>query len=55
MTSSHSNASAMTDAQKSEHIKSTVLAAGVALRERHRWLRHQDAIGAGIMIFPCSA
>lgn len=50
MTSSHSNASAMTDAQKSEHIKNTVLAAGVALRERHRWLRHQDAIGAGIMI-----
>lgn len=50
MTSLHSNASTMTDAQKAEHIKSTVLAAGVELRARHGWLKHQDAIGAGIMI-----
>lgn len=40
---------ALTDGQKAEHIKSVVLAAGVALRERHPWLRHQDAIGATIM------
>ena len=40
----------MTDAEKAEHIKSTVLAAGVALRQRHPWLRHQDAIGAGILV-----
>ena len=50
MTSPNSSALAMTDAQKAEHIKSTVLAAGVELRARHGWLRHQDAIGASIMI-----
>jgi len=40
----------MTDAQKSEHIRSVVLQAGEDLRARHPWLRHQDAIGATIMI-----
>jgi fatty acid desaturase len=39
----------MSDAQKSEHIRSVVLQAGVALRARHPWLQQQDAIGAGIM------
>lgn len=40
---------AMSDAQKSAHIRQTVLQAGVALRERHPWLRHQDAIGGSVM------
>ena len=39
----------LTDEQKSIHIRDTVLAAGVALRERHPWLKHQDFIGASIM------
>lgn len=39
----------LSDARKAEHIKDTVLAAGVALRARHPWLKHQDAIGATIM------
>lgn len=39
----------MTDAEKSAHIKKVVLAAGEELRERHPWLRHQNAIGAGIL------
>ncbi|SDW98549.1 fatty acid desaturase [Marinobacter mobilis] len=41
---------AMTDLQKTEHIRKTVLDAGRALRERHSWLRHQNTIGATIMI-----
>lgn len=41
--------SKMTDAAKADYIRKTVLAAGVELRERHPWLKHQDAIGAGIM------
>lgn len=44
------NPAQMTDVQKSAHIKAVVLDAGVKLRERHTWLRHQDAIGAGVMI-----
>lgn len=40
----------MSDAQKSEHIRSVVLKAGEDLRARHPWLRHQDAIGATIMV-----
>ena len=37
------------DEEKTAYVKREVLAAGVALRERHPWLRHQDAIGAAIM------
>lgn len=44
-------AAQMTDAEKSAHIKKVVLAAGDNLRERHPWLRHQNAIGAGILGF----
>jgi hypothetical protein len=40
---------AMTDAQKEAHIKAVVTQAGVALRERFPVLKHQDAIGAGIL------
>ena len=36
--------------QKSAHIRQVVLDAGQALRARHAWLRHQDAIGLGILI-----
>jgi len=39
------------DAERAEHIRREVMAAGDALRVRHPWLRHQDAIGAAIMAF----
>jgi len=39
----------LTDEQKSVYIRTKVLDAGVALRERHHWLKHQDFIGASIM------
>jgi fatty acid desaturase len=40
----------MNDAQKANHIREVVLQAGVDLRARHTWLRHQDAIGMGLML-----
>ena len=39
----------MSDAEKTAHIKKVVLAAGEDLRERHPWLRRQNAIGASIL------
>jgi len=39
----------MTDAEKSAHIKQVVTAAGEDLRERHPWLKRQNAIGATLM------
>ena len=47
--SQHVNPNRMSDAQKSEHIRAVVLQAGVELRQRHPWLRHQDAIGVTVM------
>lgn len=41
----------MTDAEKTAHIKKVVRQAGDGLRQRHRWLRYQDAIGVGILLF----
>lgn len=41
----------MTDARKTARIKTVVTRAGAELRERYPILRHQDAIGAGILIF----
>lgn len=38
------------DTQKTEYVRREVTRAGAELRERHPWLKHQDAIGAGIMI-----
>jgi fatty acid desaturase len=38
------------DARKADHIRTVVLQAGQDLRARHPWLRHQDAIGAAIMV-----
>lgn len=38
------------DAQKTEYVRREVTRASAELRERHPWLQHQDAIGAGIMI-----
>lgn len=40
----------MTDAQKAEHIRKVVLDAGIALRARHPWLRHQNTIGVTILV-----
>jgi fatty acid desaturase len=40
----------MSDAEKADHIRTVVLQAGEALRQRYPWLRHQDAIGATIMV-----
>lgn len=37
--------------QRSAHIREVVLAEGVRLRQRHPWLLHQDALGAGILAF----
>lgn len=37
------------DTQKTEYVRREVTRAGVELRERHPWLKHQDAIGGGIM------
>lgn len=39
----------MSDRDRAERIRQVVTAAGIALRERHPWLLHQDAIGAGIL------
>lgn len=38
-------------AVRAEYIRQVVTHAGELLRRRHRWLRHQDAIGAGILVF----
>jgi fatty acid desaturase len=38
-------------AQRSAHIREVVLAKGVELRERYPILKHQDALGAGILAF----
>jgi len=40
----------LTDAQKTARIKAVVTRAGEDLRRRHPWLRHQDAIGMGILL-----
>jgi len=40
----------VTDAEKTAQIRARVSAACTALRTRHPWLRHQDAIGLGIML-----
>ena len=40
-----------TDAQRADHIRKLVTQAGVELRERHPILKHQDAIGAAILVF----
>lgn len=37
--------------ERSERIRQVVNAAGALLRQRHPWLRHQDAIGAAILAF----
>lgn len=37
--------------QRSAHIREVVLARGVELRERYPLLKHQDALGAGILAF----
>jgi len=41
----------LSSAEKTAYIRKVVLQAGEDLRARHSWLKHQDAIGAGIMIF----
>jgi len=42
--------STMTDAEKTDHIRKTILEEGRALRRRHPWLeKHQNLIGATIM------
>ncbi|WP_415753959.1 fatty acid desaturase [Pseudomonas leptonychotis] len=50
---SHSPAStaALNDQQRSAYIREQVLAHGVELRQRFPILKHQDALGAGILLF----
>lgn len=50
MTSKSPSASQMSDAEKTAHIKRVVLQAGQDLRERHPWLKHQNAIGVSILL-----
>ncbi len=40
----------LSDAEKTRKIKQVVIKAGEDLRERHPWLKHQDFIGASIML-----
>lgn len=44
----------MSDAEKTAYIKAEINRAGQALRERHSWLKHQDAIGVSIMLLGLS-
>ncbi len=39
----------MSDAEKTAYIRQVIVTAGQELRQRHRWLQHQDAIGVSIM------
>ncbi|WP_296436213.1 fatty acid desaturase [Zhongshania sp.] len=41
---------ALTNEEKTAFIRKSVLQAGDELRAKHRWLKHQDAIGAIIMV-----
>ncbi|MDA7087496.1 fatty acid desaturase [Pseudomonas sp. SA3-5] len=41
----------MNDQQRSAHIRQQVMAHGVELRQRYPLLKHQDALGAGILAF----
>jgi fatty acid desaturase len=41
----------MNDQQRSAHIRQQVMAHGVELRQRFPLLKHQDALGAGILAF----
>ncbi|MGD8696804.1 MAG: fatty acid desaturase [Gammaproteobacteria bacterium] len=51
MTGSHPNpATPASDTERTARIRAEVNAACNALRDRHPWLRHQDAIGLGIML-----
>ncbi|MCB1607896.1 MAG: fatty acid desaturase [Xanthomonadales bacterium] len=38
------------DSERNAEIKQVITAAGNALRARHRWLRHQDSIGAAVLL-----
>lgn len=50
MTAPRPPAAALSDAEKTAEIKRVIRQAGEDLRRRHPWLKHQDAIGAAIMI-----
>jgi fatty acid desaturase len=51
MNTTMASAAAMTDAQKTEHIKAVVLKEGAALRQRYPILLRQNLIGALILTF----
>ena len=40
----------LTDAQRTAYIRQTILAEGDRLRAAHPWLRHQDLIGATVLL-----
>lgn len=44
------NPAAMTDAKKSEYIRTVVMARGDEIRSKNTWLVHQNTIGATIMV-----
>lgn len=43
-------AHAISDAEKTEHIKQGLRAASAQLRERHTWLKHQNIIGLALLL-----
>jgi len=43
--STSSSSANWSDAQKSNHIRKTVHQAGLELRAKHPWLKHQNTIG----------
>lgn len=43
-------AAQLSDAEKAKKIKQVVIKAGEDLRQQHPWLKHQDFIGASIML-----
>lgn len=55
MSSLSASVDAMNDQQRSAHIREQVMAHGVELRQRYPILKHQDALGAGILAFALCA
>ncbi|MFK3974397.1 fatty acid desaturase [Pseudomonas sp. NPDC087358] len=51
MRDTSASATGLNAQQRSAHIRTVVMAHGNALRERYPILAHQDAIGAGILLF----
>ncbi len=51
MSRTHASPRTLNDQERSAHIREVVMAHGNQLRQRYPLLKHQDAIGAGILAF----